>query len=81
MIIKETQYLVFEEQEIKASRKTKIINITNITHGEVIGVIKWYGSWRQYCFYPTNNTIWNTTCLDDVQEVIVKLMNDRKIKK
>lgn len=75
-IIKETQYLVFEEQPTK--NKTKVIHVINRTHKDVIGVIKWYGSWRQYCFFPAYDTVWNTGCLNDVLDVINTLMKDRK---
>lgn len=78
-VIKETQYLVFEEQPTKT--KTKVIHVVNRHHENVIGVIKWYGSWRQYCFFPTSDTVWNTGCLVDVQDVIQKLMQDRRTKK
>ncbi len=40
--------------------------------------IKWYGRWRQYCFFPEEGAIWNTRCLEDVQEVIKALMDERK---
>jgi len=79
MTIKETQYLVFEELPTK--NKTKYITVINKNSEDIIGEIKWYASWRQYCFFPEYDTVWNTTCLNDVQEVILKLMNDRKIKK
>lgn len=78
-VIKQTQYLIFEDKE--ASTKTKFINVININANNVIGAIKWYGPWRQYCFFPEFNTVWNTTCLNDINEVIQKLMTDRKIKK
>jgi hypothetical protein len=76
-IIKETKYLRFIDVEA-FRQKTKIISIVNIHHDEVIGEIKWFGRWRQYCFYPSDNTIWNTGCLEDVYEVIKNLMNERK---
>jgi len=78
--IKKTQYLIFEDQEIP-KKKTKVINVININADEVIGMIKWYGPWRQYCFFPEFDTVWNTTCLIDVNEVIGNLMQDRKTKK
>ena len=79
MIIKETQYLIFKEQETKL--KTKIIFVMNINHDEIIAHIRWYNSWRQYCFFPKSDTVWNTKCLDDVNDLIKKLMKDRRINK
>jgi hypothetical protein len=78
-VIKETQYLVFEEHPTKT--KTKFITVVNSKSEDIIGEIKWYGPWRQYCFFPEFDTVWNMTCLNDVQEVIQKLMKDRKTEK
>lgn len=75
-VIKETQYLRFDDIEVK--QKTKLIAIVNVHHDEHIGTIKWFGKWRQYCFYPNENTIWNKDCLNDVNSVITKLMEERK---
>jgi predicted RNase H-related nuclease YkuK (DUF458 family) len=75
-IIKETQYLRFIDMEAK--QKTKIIPVVNIHHDEQIGTIKWFGKWRQYALYPGDNTIWNVDCLNDVNSVITKLMEERK---
>jgi len=79
-IIKQTQYLVFDELETP-KRKTKVINVINIKGDDVIGMIEWYGPWRQYCFFPEFDTVWNMTCLNDINELIQKLMKDRKTEK
>jgi len=79
MVIKETQYLFFEEHPTKT--KTKYITVVNRNSEDIIGEIKWYAPWRQYCFFPEFDTVWNMTCMDDVKEVIQKLMKDRKTKK
>ena len=75
-ILKETQYLKFFVGE--GQGKTKTIYILNIHHDELIGRIKWFSRWRQYCFYPHNDTIWNAVCLNDVNAVIKQLMDERK---
>jgi hypothetical protein len=77
-IIRETEYLRFIDKESK--QITKIIGVINIHHDEEIGEIKWFGKWRQYCFYPSDNTIWNKGCLEEVLEVIKELMDERKKK-
>jgi len=79
MVIKETQYLEFEELPTKG--KTKYINVINRKAQEFIGEIKWYAPWRQYCFFPEFDTVWNTKCLDDVNDLIKQLMKDRRVKK
>jgi hypothetical protein len=76
--LRETTYLRFIDKEAK--QITKIIGVVNIHHDEEIGEIKWFGKWRQYCFYPSPDTIWNTGCMKDICEVINDLMNKRKVK-
>jgi hypothetical protein len=75
-ILKETEYLRFVEFEKK--EKTKVIAVINKHHEEVLGMIKWFSRWRQYCFFPNTETVWNINCLNDVNEVIKNLMNERK---
>jgi hypothetical protein len=74
--IKETTYLRFIDKELR--QKTKMVGVVNIHHDEEIGEIKWFGRWRQYCFYPSSNTIWNTECLKEIYDIIKDLMNERK---
>ena len=38
-----------------------------------LGIVKWYGPWRQYCFFPGNNTIFNKGCMDDIKDFINKI--------
>jgi hypothetical protein len=75
-IIKETAYLDFADLEAKG-RKTKHIAVINKHHQEIIGEIKWFGKWRQYCFYPYDETVWNIGCLEAIQETIKDLALER----
>jgi hypothetical protein len=76
-IIKETKYLRFIDKEV--NKKTKIIGVINISHDEELGEIKWYASWRQYCFFASYDTVWNDDCLLQIIEVMKELMKERKI--
>jgi hypothetical protein len=75
--LKETPYLLFRSYYVP-KQKTLTVSVINIHHNQEIGVIKWYSAWRQYCFFPEFNTIWNKECLNSVNEVITELMNARK---
>ena len=72
----ESQYLEFVE--VKDTGKTKVWQVLSKHHGDVLAVISWYGSWRQYTFRPNPNTIWNTGCLEDVNRFITLQMDARK---
>lgn len=72
----DSKFLTFERR-IVLNRKTPIILVQSKSGGYLLGKIKWYGAWRQYCFYPEPETIFNTGCMDDIQRVILDLMADR----
>ena len=40
--------------------------------------MRWYGAWRQYCFFPYPETVFSAGCLKDVQEFIEALMAERR---
>jgi len=48
-------------------------------NGDVdLGVVKWYAPWRQYTFFPVDNTIFSRGCMSDINTFIENLMNERK---
>ena len=49
-----------------ASGKTDLWEIRSVASNEILGVIRWWGGWRQYVFHPADHTIWNPDCLDEV---------------
>lgn len=71
-----SQYLEFDK--IGWTGKTEILNVLSKSQGTVLGQIKWFGRWRQYCFYPSPNTIFNPECMNDISNVIKDLMMKRK---
>ncbi len=58
--------------------KTYIYAVNSRRHGNQLGIIKWYGAWRQYVLFPVAGTLWNPACLDDVADFMCRLMADRK---
>jgi len=72
----ESKYVEFDK--IGDSGKTEIWNIISKSSGFILGQIKWYGAWRQYCFWPSPHAVFNIGCMDDIKKVIVELMDRRK---
>jgi len=70
------KYIRFEL--LKELPKTKHYTVLNIKSDDILGWIKWYGPWRQYCFFPLHNTIFNNGCMLDIIDFIKKLMEERK---
>jgi hypothetical protein len=64
--------------------KTSIWAVRNTTSKLIIGYIKWYPGWRQYCFFPNSETVFSLGCLHDINEFIITatmLKNEDKCKK
>ena len=77
------KYITFNIVELKTKTKvygvfTSLRSLSNKSKGNVLGIIKWYSLWRQYCFFPDANTIYSQDCLRDIVNFIKKLMKERK---
>ncbi len=59
-------------------KKTSIWECFNNKSDYHLGTVKWYGSWRQYCFFPSSNTVFNKGCMEDINDFITQLMEERK---
>lgn len=62
--------------EIDQKPKTKVFSCRNNKSCEELGVIKWYPSWRQYCFFPTVQAVYSAGCLRDIECFISELKPD-----
>jgi hypothetical protein len=61
-------------------RKTHEYPIANRKQGSMLGVIKWYGAWRQFCFFPEpySDLVFTSGCLQDIRNAIEAITADRK---
>lgn len=71
------EYLVLE-QVPDDKKKTMVVDVLSRRHGDRLGVISWYGPWRQYVFTPEPGTLYSWGCLADIETAITDMMNDRK---
>lgn len=71
----ESRYLEFDK--IGCTGKTDVWNVLSRSQGSVLGKIKWFSQWRQYCFWPSPNTIFNPECMADISKLIKELMDRR----
>lgn len=77
ILTKPRDYIVLELAERKPA--TQVWNVVSIHHGDVLGVIKWFAPWRQYCFFPSPETIWNEGCIRDIQFYLSAVKEFRKM--
>lgn len=57
------EFIFFEDEPTGADRRTRIVTVRNRRSGDELGKLKWYGAWRQYCFFPAPQAIFNVTCM------------------
>ena len=74
------KYLEFVEMESKP--KTKVYSVESKCGDCTLGEIKWYPSWRHYCFFPTTEfqTVHSDRCLQEISEFVTKLNEEHKEK-
>ena len=68
------KFISFEKADFAEVPKGKPVwNLRNNRSEGLLGKIFWYSVWGQYCFYPEFDTIFNDTCLADIQHFIGQL--------
>lgn len=75
--LKQAIALTVLEKAKSEKRKTYIYECFNISENERIGFVKWYPAFRQYCFYPEENTIFAQSCLEDIIDFIDQVHDER----
>jgi hypothetical protein len=66
-------------QLLGQTRKNEIWLVLSKSRGSLLGTIRWYSPWRQYCFFP-GEASFNFVCLDDVSAFLKELMDQKKEK-
>lgn len=61
-------YLEFKLLENKP--KTLVYAVNSKSTGFRLGIIMWYGAWRQYCFFPEESTVFSKGCLEEINNFI-----------
>lgn len=71
-------YINFVRVANSESGKTQVWRVNATETKEVLGFVKWYSKWRQYCFEPNTYTLFEKTCLKEMSQFLVELMELRK---
>lgn len=69
-----TSYLEFIDLGRIWKKKTNIYSVKNKISQEVIGYISWARNFRKYAFFPNNETYYDSKCLKEIAEYLMKLM-------
>ena len=72
-----SKWIEFEERtEFKINTKVYTV-LAKDDKKFILGWIRWYSPWRTYAFYPNSSTVLEKTCLRDIADFLVKLMEKR----
>jgi hypothetical protein len=72
----DSRYLIFVRTQ-PPGRKTPIVQVCSRSSGNLLGVVAWFGPWRQFCFRPERQTVFNVECMTDIQAKIAELKAER----
>ena len=80
MIKTEFQYIKFINVPNHPARKTDIYYCFNRNSNDRLGIVKWHGAWRQYCFFVDveYEVIFSKGCIKDISDFIDSLMAARR---
>lgn len=73
----EYKYIRFVEVNPSKPIKTSVWSCRSRSSDCEIGIVKWYGAWRAYCYY-TGDSVYSAGCLDDISDFIKEKMEERK---
>ena len=76
MLMPTSTYLYFQVAR-SAKAKTYHVYVYSKNSEILLGTVKWFGRWRQYAFFPEQETVFNTNCLEDIRKCIAALRSDR----
>lgn len=68
----EGKYLNFCILPQDAKKKTFTWEVRNKDQNALLGVIKWHGAWRKYCFFVDGIFIFEEICMGDIASFLKK---------
>ena len=74
------KYVRFDFAGKSDSGKTSVWAVANISEQLKLGEIRWFGRWREYCFFPepSQALVFSKGCLQDVAEFIASQMKTHR---
>jgi hypothetical protein len=71
------KYLVVCKWRRDPKKKTDKWSVQGL-YNNGLGVIAWYGPWRQYTFDPLEGTTFNKECLDDISRFLERVNKEHR---
>lgn len=71
------KYLQVEHHPPHGERKTSGWTVL-ANDGGMLGIVRWYGPWRQYTFEPSAGTVFSAGCLKDLTAFLERVNREHK---
>lgn len=55
-------------------------NCVNTKHGDILGFVAIYDPWNQWCYFPGEDVVYSSECLDDIADFLRQLNDGDKPK-
>lgn len=76
-MIESQAYLKFIEVD-SSHKKTRHWEVRSVSSNVKLGEIYWYSAWRQYVFHPSQLSIFNPGCLDQISNFLGGATKERR---
>jgi hypothetical protein len=67
--IKGKTLLFHDEGHLSPGSATHKFAVTSRYNSSLLGYVKWFNQWRQYCFFPVN-AVFDKKCLREIAEFL-----------
>lgn len=75
-----TLYKYIHFEKVAETPKTSSWICRSNRSNDDLGMVKWYGPWRQYCYFSAGGSVYNVGCLSDISNFIEQVMIERKMR-
>lgn len=73
-----TEYRYVRFIKVADKPRTTVWTCRNNRTGGELGRVRWYGPWRQYCYFPGAQAVYSGGCLKDICSFLAELTEERK---
>jgi len=78
MAVSMGKYMEAQLLEQEPDAKTQRWQIRSKGDGSVLGVVKWFGPWSQYCFFVMDVAVFSAGCFKDLTSFLEELNRKHK---
>jgi len=74
----EGTYIRFISLGVAPGQKTERWIVDTKEDEDCLGVVKWFGRWRKYAFFPAPECVFEETCMREISDFVEECMRARR---